>query len=70
MGAVDAEWKIDGKTFELQFNVPSGCRSITVVLPPGTKYMSDNKKIIPDKLKDGKAYFSVQHHNKTITVAN
>jgi hypothetical protein len=63
LGAISAEWKNDSKTFELQFNVPEGCRSVTLVLPQGKKYLLDNKKIAPDKLKDGKVYFVIKQRS-------
>jgi hypothetical protein len=69
-GAISAEWKNEGKRFELKFDVPEDCRSVTVVLPQGRKYLLDNKKISPDKLLNGKAYFVIRHRNKTITVLN
>jgi hypothetical protein len=58
------------RTFELQFNVPEGCRSVTLVLPQGRKYLLDSKKAAPDKLLNGKAYFTVGRQNKTVTVLN
>jgi hypothetical protein len=67
MGAVAVEWKSDNETLELQFNVPEGCRSVTVVLPQGKKYLLDNKKISPDKLSNGKAYFTLRQRNGILT---
>jgi hypothetical protein len=69
LGAVSVEWKNDDTKFELQFNVPNGCRSVTVVFPQGKKYLLGNKKIVPNKLIDGKAYFVVEGRNKTMTIS-
>jgi hypothetical protein len=70
LGAVSVEWKKDDTKFELQFSVPDGCRSVTVALPQGKKYLLDNRKITPNKLIDGKAYFVVESRNKTMTVVS
>jgi hypothetical protein len=67
-GPIVAEWKNDSQTFELRFEVPETCHSVTVVVPQGRKYLADNKKISPNRLHDNKAYFVIRHHKQTITV--
>ncbi|MDR1380181.1 MAG: hypothetical protein LBJ47_01735 [Tannerella sp.] len=70
LGAVSAEWKTDGKTTELQFDAPRACRSVTVVLPQGKKYLIDSRKVTPDRVANGKAWFTMQASSKKITVLN
>jgi hypothetical protein len=69
-GPVSAEWKIEGKRLELRFDVPEQCRSVTLVLPQGKKYLLDNRKITPDRIANGKACFTVQPSHKTLTVVS
>jgi hypothetical protein len=69
-GYINVEWVNSNNMFELKFDVPNVCRSVTVVVPQGREYLLDNKSITPDKLQDNKAYFIVKPHNKTMTVLN
>jgi hypothetical protein len=68
LGAIRTEWKMTGKTLELNFNAPAGCQSITMVVPKGKKYLLNQKQIHPDKIEQGKAYFKIYANNGVFEV--
>jgi hypothetical protein len=68
LGAISAAWEIKGHEMELSFDAPKDCKSVTVVLPKGKKYSLDNKKITPQTIIDGKAYFNVSSGSHSVKV--